>query len=150
MCFHFTKSITNTPQEHITIWMSYSNKHTWCYCWYSSCYFGQSLGWLNSCCLGSLNLFVVKELLPPALRLLLMWQDSTWGLKRLRSPKLGLYSWINKYNQRNLWNAIHLRCPFLNGSLVKPPLELGHRWVIASHDLDDQFQATRHFRMTLP
>ena len=34
-----------------------------------------------------------------------------------------------------LWDIITHPCPNFNGGLVKPPLMLGHGWLLTSHDL---------------
>ena len=42
-------------------------------------------------------------------------------------------SWISNHIHIKLWDVITHPCPNFNGSLFKPPLELGHGWIITSH-----------------
>ena len=48
--------------------------------------------------------------------------------------------WLKRLMDSNnihhfLWDIITHPCPNFNGGLVKPPLMLGHGWLITSHDL---------------
>ena len=44
-----------------------------------------------------------------------------------------LMPWIGNYKHGFLWDIITYLCPHINGSLVGPLLNLGHRWLITYH-----------------
>ena len=45
--------------------------------------------------------------------------------------KIQIAAWISNYIHSTLWDVNTRPCPKFNGGLVKPPLKLGHRGVMA-------------------
>ena len=51
----------------------------------------------------------------------------------INQTSIRIRTWINEYILLKQWNIITHPCPNFSGVLVKPPLKLGHGWVIISH-----------------
>ena len=60
---------------------------------------------------------------------------SLWHLllTGISSNNIGIMTWVNNYIHVNHWDVITHPCRNFNGGWIKPPLKLGHGWVIASH-----------------
>ena len=73
----------------------------------------------------------------------------TWNV--ITHPCLNLTEitvWISIYTHNFMWNVITHPCPTFNGGFTKPPLKLGHGWVITSHMKLGMYRKVSNIRRT--